>query len=318
MQTTNQWWQQHQQGLSVWKTADLTSDKSWVHHIAAGQLAALRATIDSGFQITGGRVPEKLCLLPGWEHTLGAARNELYAGRGIFLLRRLSMEVHDTEKYEVLLLGLASHLGNLAAQNATGDIVRRVMDVRGESTDTGQARGHRGRAEMEPHSDSADVVGLYCLNPAKHGGETYVCSSAALFNEIRDHRPEFVPPLRNGFHFDLTGKTARGFSERRLPVFAFENERLSCHFNKNRIEAGMARAGLPFTASEQAALEYLNRLAMRPDLSFRFQLQAGDLLFLNNNAVLHGRESFEDWPEVGRKRLLLRVWLNQAVMDQGR
>ena len=38
-------------------------------------------------------------------------------------------------------------------------------------------------------------------------------------------------------------------------------------------------------------------------------LEPGDLQFLNNRLVLHGRTSFEDYPELERKRHLLRVWL---------
>jgi hypothetical protein len=38
-------------------------------------------------------------------------------------------------------------------------------------------------------------------------------------------------------------------------------------------------------------------------------LEPGDLQFLNNRTVLHGRTEFEDDDRLDRKRLMLRLWL---------
>jgi hypothetical protein len=35
----------------------------------------------------------------------------------------------------------------------------------------------------------------------------------------------------------------------------------------------------------------------------------GDIQFLNNRILLHGRTGYEDWPEVARRRHLMRLWL---------
>jgi Taurine catabolism dioxygenase TauD, TfdA family len=35
----------------------------------------------------------------------------------------------------------------------------------------------------------------------------------------------------------------------------------------------------------------------------------GDIQFLHNHTILHARTGYEDWPEVERKRHLLRLWL---------
>ena len=36
----------------------------------------------------------------------------------------------------------------------------------------------------------------------------------------------------------------------------------------------------------------------------------GDIQFLNNWIMLHSRLAYDDWPEPGRKRHLLRLWLS--------
>ena len=42
-------------------------------------------------------------------------------------------------------------------------------------------------------------------------------------------------------------------------------------------------------------------------------LEPGDLQFLNNRTVLHGRTEFEDYPKFDRKRLMLRLWSAMPV-----
>jgi hypothetical protein len=36
----------------------------------------------------------------------------------------------------------------------------------------------------------------------------------------------------------------------------------------------------------------------------------GDIQLLHNHTILHARSAYEDWPEVERKRHLLRLWLS--------
>ncbi len=39
-------------------------------------------------------------------------------------------------------------------------------------------------------------------------------------------------------------------------------------------------------------------------------LQPGDMQFVYNHALLHDRTGFRDWPDVQKKRHLLRLWLS--------
>ena len=40
------------------------------------------------------------------------------------------------------------------------------------------------------------------------------------------------------------------------------------------------------------------------------QLQPGDIQFVYNHALLHDRTAFTDWPELNKRRHLLRLWLS--------
>src|SRR5258708_17317385 len=63
------------------------------------------------------------------------------------------------------------------------------------------------------------------------------------------------------------------------------------------------------TAEDYEALDMLASLAGDPELRLDMTFMPGDIQFLHNHTILHARSEYEDWPEVERKRHLLRLWL---------
>jgi hypothetical protein len=51
-------------------------------------------------------------------------------------------------------------------------------------------------------------------------------------------------------------------------------------------------------------------MALAEDLSFEMRLEPGDMQFLNNHVIYHGRTPFIDEPGKGTSRLLYRLWLS--------
>ena len=56
----------------------------------------------------------------------------------------------------------------------------------------------------------------------------------------------------------------------------------------------------------------LEQTAARDDLRMDYDLQPGDIQFINNHTILHARSAFEDWEDErdGGKRHLLRTWIS--------
>jgi hypothetical protein len=51
---------------------------------------------------------------------------------------------------------------------------------------------------------------------------------------------------------------------------------------------------------------------LRPEHLGEISLEPADVYLINNYTVLHARAAFEDWPELERRRHLLRLWLTSA------
>ena len=300
---------------SAWSAAELAADPSWIHELGPGELAELDAgtaaiAASSRGAAGFGRGDYPLSRLgPRIARMVG----ELEHGRGCVLIRGIDVEHRTLESAKLLYWGLAVHLGEPISQNARGERIAHVADS-GRDYDSKNVRGYTTRARLRPHCDACDVVGLLCWRTARSGGESLMSSSVAIYNEIASREPELLPPLFEGFHYDLRGEGATGDENEvtfhRVPVFSWHAGRLSCRFNQKSIEEGMTKAGKPIDALAQRAIDRVGELALDPRLRFDLAFRPGDVQLLNNHSVLHSRNAFEDWPEPERKRNLLRLWLN--------
>ena len=63
------------------------------------------------------------------------------------------------------------------------------------------------------------------------------------------------------------------------------------------------------TPLQREALDEVQRIAASPDTYLDMSIGEGDIQFLNNRLLLHGRTDYEDHPEIARRRHLMRLWL---------
>ena len=121
-------------------------------------------------------------------------------------------------------------------------------------------------------------------------------------------RPDLLAYLYEGYpiiHVEEGGAAP----PRRVPVYSIADGVLSCGIQRNTVEKAIRAKVMPVAPEALAALDLFDRLANDPDLRLDFDLEAGDMLFVNNHTAMHARTSFEDHGEPARKRYLARLWL---------
>ncbi len=307
------------EGPSAWTRAAMERDPSWIVELDATDLAELTAATNQlaarGLgPLEFGRTDFPL---PRLAPKLAALLEEIEYGRGFALLRGLDVANYDLDRLSLLYWGLGAHLGQVISQNSQGDLLGRVTDMEGGKFRGGGyyeagVRGHRTNAFLPPHSDSSDVVGLLCVRTAQEGGESWIASSIAVYNRIREMRPNLLAPLLAGFRYDLIGKgrTADEVTANRVPVYSWHEDLLSCRFNKQQIELGAARTGDVLTDAQKEAIALVEELALSDEFLLPMAFRPGDIQLLNNHTTLHSRGGYVDWDLPEKRRLLLRLWLN--------
>lgn len=298
----------------AWYGKDFENDESWIWPIQPEHVAeidaALRHSKAKGLaeqQVTTEDFP-----IPGFAEVLRELIDELEYGRGFVLMRGFPVDRYSYEDLRRIYWGIGAHMGTAQSQNIKGELIQEITD-HGFDYSKSEHRGSMTSAELRPHCDIMDLVGLFCLRKSKSGGASAIRSSMTIYNEILDKHPEYLGPLHRGFHFELDGKGPTGDPNEvthLIPVYSWHEGYLACRFNQKAIEGGMVKAGKPLQGLAQDAVDFVGRTAERPDVVMHMKFEPGDIQWLNNYVILHSRTQFEDYDEPDRKRLLLRLWLN--------
>lgn len=300
------------QAAATWMADDLNADKRWIFEIDAPARAYLLRMVKQVFD------PDKTLFdyaradfdLGPAAPVITAAFNEAKRGCGLSLIRGLPREGMTEEEFRVLSWAIGQNMGVGRPQGKTSQYMSAVRNV-GTDYRSATGRGYSSSAQLDFHTDSADVVGLSCYNQAISGGMSMVTSSIRAYLAMQKEAPDLLEFLHQPVHFSRQGEqSADEAPSYPHPIFDEADGRLFSRWNRNRVTAGQKLDGVPqISAKHHEALERFDALLRRPDLMYTMYLQAGDMQLLNSHVNLHARTDFVDHEEIGKKRLLFRLWL---------
>lgn len=299
---------------TAWTGDEVRNDLSWQYRITEAEIAEIDAAF-RGVQAAGlrwGEFGRERFPLPLFGRTLQRVDHQIRHGRGFMLLRGFPVARYGLDDLKTIYWGLGTHMGQVISHNTRGDFVAPVTD-QGLKSDDPNRRNNTTTQLLDPHTDLADVVALLCVEKAKEGGMSSLCSSVAIHNRILQDHPEYLEPLYEGFHHDFRGYGPSGdpneVTPTPIPVFEYNAGRVNCAFVRKLIETGAAKRGVPLTPLQQEAIDYVHELALREDMRIDMMLEPGDIQIINNYITLHARTNYVDHDD-GRKRFLLRMWIN--------
>ena len=302
-------------GPQVWYGPEMARRRAeWTRPLSPAELgeleAAVRALDSAGVDVAAigpGHLP-----LPGLRPLVEQARRALLEGAGFILIRGLPVERWTPRQCAIAYVGLGVQIGEPVSQNAMGHVLGHVKDI-GVDYAKPTGRGYQTAARLPYHTDSSDVVGLLCLRPAKAGGLSSIASSAAIHNEMLARgRPDLVAALMRPVHRDRRGEVPEGGREwYAVPVFnPTPGGGLATTYVRSAMRKAQRFPEVPrLTAEVEEACDLLDELAESPAVHLDMEFRPGDVQLLSNHWVLHSRTAFEDFPEPGRRRHLLRLWL---------
>ncbi|MEM9300873.1 MAG: TauD/TfdA family dioxygenase [Pseudomonadota bacterium] len=270
--------------------------------------AAARAFLATGRPMTTLRRED--FPLPALTAGLRDLRRELIDGLGFRVLTGLPVARLEPAVAAAAFCGIGAHLGTARPQNADGHVLGHVRDL-GRDPEDPTTRIYQTTARQTFHTDSADAVGLLCLQPARSGGESLLVSAETIFNRLRDEAPELAAALFDVVATDRRGEVPAGAAPWfEIPVLSWHADRLTVQYQRQYIESAQRFDGAPrLSATQHAALDAFDRIANDPNVHLAMTLAPGDMQFVYNHALLHDRAAFIDHDDTRRKRHLLRLWL---------
>ena len=298
---------------AVWYRADWEQCDDWIIELTDKEIRELKNAVTLSQAVPIANLCASSFTLPAFASRIRELRDELIHGRGFAVLRGLPVYEWDRESLARAYYGIGCHLGVPVSQNAQGHLLGHVYDLGRDPMDPVN-RVYQTNYRQLFHTDSTDIVGLLCLQPARMGGQSSICSSSTIYHEIAERRPDLLKVLCRPFHIDRKGEIPQGEDETyEMAVFYPDEERVTCIYARDFIDAAQRHSHIaPLTTEQVDALNLMDELAASDDLRLDIDFLPGDIQFLHNHQILHARTSYEDWPEPERRRHLLRLWLSTA------
>ena len=308
-------------GPSAWHRADLRPENYRVE-LSPACRDEIRRTADelSRFRLpTIVREPAEFDL-PHCRAAMAEVKRMLEHGVRFAIVDRLPLDRIAVEEAIAIYWLLASMVARPVAQSLDGKLVYDVQDTGRAALPGSGVRPDQTNIELKFHTDNSynatppEYVALLCLRAAKSGGHSRAISFHTVHNALLARRPELLPRLYRPFWFDRQREFHPGedpiFS---APVFTIDGE-LRARFSAHQIRGGYALRGEPVDNEGAEAIAAMLDMFEDASLSADFDLEPGQMQFVDNRALGHSRTAFEDSPEPERRRHLIRLWLR----DRGR
>ncbi|MGN6514663.1 MAG: TauD/TfdA family dioxygenase [Rhizomicrobium sp.] len=296
-----------------WLHDDVRDEARWTVELTAQDhreldhaLSVAKARSDNLLEIGLEHFP-----LDGLASKLADIERELMEGRGFVRIRTLDAKRYSDDDLTMLYWGIGIHLGDPWPQNHYGHVMGDVTD-QGKRLDDPTLRGNEiGKIGLDYHTDGADIIGLMCLRSAKSGGLSCVANVVAIYNDLVKTRPDLVAALYEPLPYDARQEHAKGEKPYYMfPIFTEHRDRLFVRFIPQYVLASQKYSEAPrLSDAAREALAAVSEMARDPRYNVYMDLQPGEMQFINNYHVLHGRQPYEDDPAAGHKRHLKRLWL---------
>jgi alpha-ketoglutarate-dependent taurine dioxygenase len=309
------------EGPSAWRRADLRAE-DWRVELDARGRDEIRHAVDDlrAYQLPTIVLDPHDFALPGCREAFAQVRAILASGMRFAVVDRLPLEAMSANEAIAIYWLLASMIARPVAQKLDGTLVYDVVDTGREALPGSGVRPDKTNIEIRFHNDNAyndtppDYVGLLCLKRAMHGGHSRVISFHTAYNALLERNPERLGRLHEPFWFDRQ----REFHPGEAPIFAAPvfawSDGLRARFSYHQINGGYTLKDEPIDEAGAKSLAAMLEIFEDPALSFEFDLEPGQMQFVDNRSLGHSRTAFVDGPDPAEKRHLVRLWLR----DRGR
>ena len=297
---------------SAWKGPAQEISKDWEWHLTDEQKHEIHKMLlhikEKGLPLK--HLTQADCPLPTLTDAIQTWRHEIIYGRGFVLIRGVPVEKYSAEECETIFWCIGLHLGIPGAQNSAGDLLTHVLDE-GKKDDI--ARLYKTSSAIAYHCDAADMVGLLCINNAKHGGKSRIASSVTVFNEFKKLYPKETYLLFDTVLMDARGEN--GLDYVAIPPLRFDGKKLRTFYHSDYFRSAKRfPKALVSIKKYETALDKYEAIASNPEIYLEMELLPGDMQFISNHTIIHARTEYKD-DSSNDKRHLLRLWLSFAEKE---
>jgi len=142
--------------------------------------------------------------LPNLGPVLRGLSNELHNGRGFFVLRTIPVDNYSREDNVLIYAGVSSYVGELRGvqDQQTKGVLNHIKDLTLTHSKAAIGAPAYTTDKQVFHTDNGDIVALFALDVAAHGGTSRISSTWKAYNELAATRPDLVRTLAEPWPLD--------------------------------------------------------------------------------------------------------------------
>lgn len=307
------------EGPSAWVRSDVRTE-DWLVELSPACLNEIRRVVDElrAYPLPTIVLSPADFAMPACHEAMAQVRDILAHGVRFAIVDRLPVGEFDASEATAIYWLLSGMIARPVAQKLDGTLVYDVLDTGQPALPGSGVRPDKTNIEIRFHNDNAyndtppDYVGLLCLRRAMRGGHSRVISFHTAHNLLLARAPDRLARLYQPFWFDRQ----REFHAGESPIFAapvFDaGAELKARFSVHQINSGYALRAEPVDVAGEAALSAMLEIFEDEGLSIDFDLEPGQLQFVDNRVLGHSRTAFVDHPDPEARRHLVRLWLRDG------
>lgn len=257
-----------------------------------------------GLNLAPGFVsPKTFPLSPKLAASLANISKELHEGRGFGVLRGLNPSKYTPAENVIVFAGVASYVGEERATDPAGLTLSHIRNATKDKLPQGfspeQLRPSKRPEAMNFHSDTGagDILAMYVKDLQNHsGGTQYLASFWQIYNTLAKEAPHVLQTLASPFPWEeVDSVTEKPYLALRPIIFHVDNK-VQVQFVtvplRGSLDHPRPKELTPLTAAQEEALDKLQSVAQR--LSLELDRAIGDIQFVNNFSILHGRTAYSE------------------------
>ena len=240
-------------------------------------------------------------------------RAVLEDGIGFAVLDKLPVDIYSKTELTAVYWLLSGMIARPVAQSFDGTLLYDVHDT-GKKIAT-RVRGDLTNQKLAWHTDYGfnhppPFFGLIAMRTGKDGGESFVVSLDNVHNEMHRNCPTLLARLYRPYYWNRQGEHPPGDPITNVnPIFRYDGSKLNARVNRRLLRVGYQLMDETMDEEGSAALDRLYDVMDDPANNFTFELEAGQIQYLNNWRCAHQRSDYVDYDDPEKRRYLVRIFL---------
>jgi len=233
---------------------------------------------------------------------------------GISLLKIPDCDL-DNDRIKSLYYIISLGLGKLNDRYAElFEVKDRNLDYKKDAIPVSKTNASTGfHTDSTSFQYSPDIVGLLCLQPGKTGGESIIANAANLYLWLKEFYPESIPILSKDIIRDVITPGSKvdikAIKKNRFPIFSYQAEIFKFRYMRYWIISGHEKCNKVLPEELVKSLDHIDEFFERKEHQINYNMERGDILYINNNFICHNRTEYTDYKDPEKKRTLIRTWI---------